>query len=50
MLAVLSGEALLMNMAHGFTPRPPYRPQTKFESRGLRLGHGVWCVLFRRKA
>ena len=49
MLAVLSGETLLLNMAKGFTPRPPYRPQTKFESRGLRLGHGVWDVVFRRK-
>ena len=49
MLAVLSGEALLANMANGYTPRPPYRPQTKFESRGLRLGHGVWDLVFRRK-
>lgn len=50
MLEVLSGESLLINMANGFTPRPPYRPQTKFESRGLRLGHGVWDLVFRRKA
>lgn len=50
MLAVLCGETLLMNMANGFTPRPPYRPQTKFESRGLRLGHDVWDVVFRRKS
>lgn len=49
MLEVLSAEALLLNMATGFTPRPPYRPQTKFETRGLRLGHGVWDVVFRRK-
>lgn len=49
-LAVLSGEALLQNTAAGFTPRPEYRPQTKFETRGLRLGHGVWDVVFRRKA
>lgn len=49
MLEVLSGEALLLNMANGFTPRPPYRPQTKFESRGLKLGHGVWDVVFRRR-
>ena len=48
MLQVLSAESLLQNMANGFTPRPPYRPQTKFETRGLRLGHGVWDVLFRR--
>jgi len=50
MLEVLCGETLLLNMANGFTPRPPYRPQTKFESRGLRLGHGVWDLVFRRKA
>jgi tRNA (guanine-N7-)-methyltransferase len=49
MLEVLSSEPLLINMANGFTPRPPYRPQTKFESRGLKLGHGVWDLVFRRK-
>jgi tRNA (guanine-N7-)-methyltransferase len=49
MLEVLSGESRLQNMANGFTPRPPYRPQTKFETRGLRLGHGVWDILFRRR-
>ena len=50
MLEVLSTEKQLQNMANGFTPRPPYRPQTKFESRGLRLGHGVWDLVFRCKA
>jgi tRNA (guanine-N7-)-methyltransferase len=49
MLAVLSGEALLENTAEGFAPRPDYRPLTKFEQRGLRLGHGVWDVVFRRR-
>jgi len=49
MLNVLSAEALLVNLARDFTPRPPYRPQTKFENRGLKLGHGVWDVVFRRK-
>jgi tRNA (guanine-N7-)-methyltransferase len=49
-LAVLSAEPQLGNLANGFAPRPPYRPQTKFESRGLKLGHGVWDVIFRRKA
>ena len=33
----------------GFAPRPDYRPVTKFENRGLRLGHGVWDVVFRRR-
>jgi tRNA (guanine-N7-)-methyltransferase len=50
MLGVMSAETLLVNTAEDFTPRPSYRPQTKFETRGLRLGHGVWDVLFRRKA
>ena len=48
MLNVLSGETQLTNMAKDFNPRPPYRPRTKFESRGLKLGHGVWDVVFRR--
>jgi len=49
MLAVLSAEPLLENTADGFAPRPDYRPLTKFEQRGLRLGHGVWDVIFRKK-
>ncbi len=35
--------------ARGYAPRPEWRPQTKFERRGLRLGHGVWDLLFRRR-
>jgi tRNA (guanine-N7-)-methyltransferase len=49
MLEVLSAEPSLENTAQGFAPRPDYRPLTKFEQRGLRLGHGVWDVVFRRK-
>lgn len=49
MLEVLSGEPALANTATGFAPRPEYRPQTKFETRGLRLGHGVWDLVFRKK-
>ncbi|WIM04610.1 MAG: tRNA (guanosine(46)-N7)-methyltransferase TrmB [Candidatus Nitricoxidivorans perseverans] len=48
MLEVLSAEPLLENTANGYAPRPGWRPQTKFEQRGLRLGHGVWDLLFRR--
>jgi len=48
MLAVLSAEPELKNTAEGYAPKPAYRPQTKFETRGLKLGHGVWDVLFRR--
>jgi len=49
MLEVLSAQAALENTADGFAPRPEYRPLTKFENRGLRLGHGVWDVVFRKK-
>jgi len=38
----------LANTAEDYAPRPDYRPLTKFEQRGLRLGHGVWDVVFRR--
>jgi tRNA (guanine-N7-)-methyltransferase len=48
-MGVLSGNPLLVNVSDGFAPRPEWRPQTKFESRGLRLGHRVWDVLFRRR-
>jgi len=47
-LAVLSAEPLLENTAADYAPRPAYRPLTKFEQRGIRLGHGVWDLLFRR--
>jgi tRNA (guanine-N7-)-methyltransferase len=50
MLWVLSGESLLHNTANGYAPRPDYRPLTKFENRGLKLGHGVWDLVFRRSA
>ena len=49
MLAVLSAEPLLANEADGFSPRPAYRPETRFEARGLRLGHGVWDLRFIRR-
>jgi len=47
-LEVLSAEPLLANTVAGFAPRPAYRPLTKFENRGLKLGHRVWDVIFRR--
>ena len=49
MLAVLAAEPSLENTAAGFAERPAYRPQTKFETRGLKLGHGVWDVVFRKR-
>lgn len=48
MLDVLSAEALLKNTSEGYAPRPDYRPLTKFENRGLKLGHGVWDLVFTR--
>ncbi len=48
-LETLGACALLENTAAGFAERPPWRPETKFERRGRRLGHGVWDVIFRRK-
>ena len=48
MLEVLSAEPLLANTAEGFAPKPDYRPLTKFENRGIKLGHGVWDVVFRK--
>ena len=49
MLEVLSAEPQLQNTAVDYAPRPDYRPLTKFEQRGLRLGHGVWDLVFRKK-
>ena len=49
MLEVLSAEPALENTAEAYAPRPEYRPVTKFENRGLRLGHGVWDLVFRKK-
>ena len=49
MLEVLAAEPALENTADGFAPRPEYRPLTKFENRGIRLGHGVWDVVFRKR-
>jgi tRNA (guanine-N7-)-methyltransferase len=53
MLEVLSAQALLRNTASradGYADKPDYRPLTKFENRGLRLGHGVWDLVFQRRA
>jgi len=49
MLEVLSAEPSLQNTVEGYAPRPDYRPVTKFERRGLRLGHGVWDLVFRKR-
>jgi tRNA (guanine-N7-)-methyltransferase len=52
MMQVLRAEPLLTNMGdaaqEGFAHKPDYRPLTKFENRGLQLGHGVWDLVFQR--
>jgi tRNA (guanine-N7-)-methyltransferase len=55
-LQVLSDEPTLVNTApanaatgaDGYAPKPDYRPLTKFENRGIKLGHGVWDLVFRK--
>ena len=49
MLEVLSAERVLVNSVEEFAERPATRPETKFESRGLRLGHKVWDLVFRKR-
>jgi tRNA (guanine-N7-)-methyltransferase len=46
MLEVLSHQPALHNTAPRYAARPDHRPLTKFEHRGLRLGHGVWDLMF----
>ena len=55
-LEVLEAQPLLQNQARsaqpdlqGYAPKPDYRPLTKFENRGLKLGHGVWDVVCLRR-
>jgi tRNA (guanine-N7-)-methyltransferase len=50
-LAVLEAEPALVNTSESgdYVPRPDYRPETKFERRGVNLGHGVWDLVFSRR-
>ena len=47
---VLSNEPALENTVKAYAEKPSYRPQTKYETRGEKLGHGVWDIIFSRKA
>ena len=47
-LDILKVEPLLTNSASDYAPKPAYRPLTKFENRGIKLGHGVWDLIFIR--
>ena len=49
MLEVLRAQPVLRNAGDTFAPRPAHRPMTKFEQRGLRLGHGVWDLMFYKR-
>jgi len=49
MLEVLGANPDLVNTAEGYAEKPAYRPLTKFENRGLRLGHGVWDLVLRKR-
>ena len=61
MLEVLTAEEAIVNtskeletledgrVVSGYAERPDYRPITKFENRGLKLGHGVWDLVFTKK-
>ena len=48
MLEVFSAETALQNTASGYADRPDARPETKFERRGLNLGHQVWDLVFKK--
>lgn len=48
-LKVLRNEPQLANTTRDYAPQPEYRPLTKFEQRGLRLGHDIWDLVFKRK-
>ncbi|WP_204799162.1 tRNA (guanosine(46)-N7)-methyltransferase TrmB [Nitrosomonas nitrosa] len=45
-LSALTNETCLVNTTNDYAARPDYRPLTKFEQRGLRLGHPVWDLIF----
>jgi tRNA (guanine-N7-)-methyltransferase len=48
-LEVLNAEPKLQNTAKDYAEKPSYRPLTKFENRGIKLGHGVWDLVFTRR-
>ena len=48
-MEVLNAEPMLQNTAESYAEKPSYRPLTKFENRGIKLGHGVWDMVFKRQ-
>lgn len=49
-LQILTQQSGLSNTATGYAPRPENRPLTKFEQRGIKLGHPVWDLIFRKSS
>jgi tRNA (guanine-N7-)-methyltransferase len=41
---IKTSDNLTLN-TNNFHERPDFRPETKYESRGMRLGHAVWDIL-----
>lgn len=52
MLDILNNESTLKNTSatNDYVPRPDFRPITKFETRGIKLGHGVWDIIYKKLA
>jgi tRNA (guanine-N7-)-methyltransferase len=51
-LEILNAEPQLQNTAKaqsGYAEKPSYRPLTKFENRGIQLGHSVWDMVFLKR-
>ena len=51
MMEVMEEQSLYENAAgkEQYYPRPEWRPLTKFENRGEKLGHGVWDLIYTKK-
>lgn len=48
MLGIFNNQTMLINTVKDYAIRPHYRPITKFENRGLRLGHRIWDLIFKK--
>ena len=48
MIDLLDKEELLQKMSNDFFKKPDYRPLTKYENRGIKLGYKVWDMIYRR--
>jgi tRNA (guanine-N7-)-methyltransferase len=48
MIDLLDKEELLQKTSNDFFKKPDYRPLTKYENRGIKLGYKVWDMIYRR--